>query len=459
MTEPFVSATVVAVVAASEGAAFAGCDFATIVPGFFIAAGETAVFFAAAAATPFGCSFRTDGEVAVALGASEVRVVVVFPGAVSDAFVAVVLTSSGFLAAAVVVPVDAVFAAIVLVAPAVRGTVLLVVVVVLVDLAVDAPSVVVVPLVSELFAATVLFAVVVVVVDVFEGTEALDTALEGREVTVRVVVVVDSLDELVFPAAAALAVVLDVTDLETAVLVTELALADFVALDEVVDATFVRAAAAVEDAAVVLEVAVLATSVVGFFAANVDLVDVALAGRSLTPFIVALVFAAVVAFLASAAGTGGLRAAPVVLLLPTREGAALLLAVLSLDAAEVGFVDTLDAGGFFAAGPVVDAFGLLGLLAVETAAAAAAAAATATVAAAATPVAETSLDAVSASVTLLSSTGFSSFSRFSATSTSGCSCGNGSCGWPTGSDTPIRSAKPCDACSSCSLLVSCWTGP
>lgn len=442
----------------SEGATFVGFDIA-VPDGFLIAAGEPADFFAVAvavAATPFGWTFRTEGEVAVVLGANEVRVaVVVLPGAVSDVFVAVALTSSGFLPAAVVLA-EAGFAPVVLVVvPVVRGTVLLVVVVARVDLD-DAPSVVVVPLVSELFAATVLFAVVVVVVDVFEGTEALDTALEGREVTVRVVVVVvvDSRDELVFPAAAALAVVLDVTDFETAVLVAELALADFVVLDAVVDATFVRAAATVDGAEAVFDVAVFAASVVvvGFFAANDDLVDVALTGRSLTPFIVALGFAAVGAFLASAA-TGGLRAAPVVLLLPTR-GAAPFEAVLSLDAAEAGFADTLDAGFFAAAAPVVGAFGLLGLLAAVTAAVAAAAA-TATVAAAATAVAETPLDAGSVSANFVSSIGFSSLCSFSATSTSGFSCGNGSCGSPAGSDTPIRSAKPCDACSSCSLLVSC----
>lgn len=57
-------------------------------------------------------------------------------------------------------------------------------------------------------AATVLFAVVVVVVLVFEGTDALDTALEGREVTVRVVVLL-AVDkrELGFGAAPALPVV------------------------------------------------------------------------------------------------------------------------------------------------------------------------------------------------------------------------------------------------------------
>lgn len=156
-TTPFVLAAAgaaAAVVAVPLGLVI-GAGF--LVPG----AGETALVVDFLAATPFCCTFRTEGEVApavAAFGASEVRVVVVvLPAAVEDdaVFEAVVLASSnGFLAAAVVLlllvlpakPLPAV--ALVLVAAPVRGTVLLVVVLVVL---VAAPSVAEVPFVSELW--------------------------------------------------------------------------------------------------------------------------------------------------------------------------------------------------------------------------------------------------------------------------------------------------------------------
>uniref|UniRef100_A0A182TPQ3 Uncharacterized protein n=1 Tax=Anopheles melas TaxID=34690 RepID=A0A182TPQ3_9DIPT len=216
-TTPFVLAAAgaaAAVVAVPLGLVI-GAGF--LVPG----AGETALVVDFLAATPFCCTFRTEGEVTpavAAFGASEVRVVVVvLPAAVEDdaVFDAVVLASSnGFLAAAVVL--------LLLVLPA-------------------KPLPVV--------------ALVLVAVPV-RGTDALDTALEGREVTVRVVVLL-AVDrrELGFGAALPVA---------------GLALAAFVVLDAVVavfvvlvaEAALVRAAAT-DDAVVLVAGAAFAASVDG----------------------------------------------------------------------------------------------------------------------------------------------------------------------------------------------------
>lgn len=298
-----VGVVLVFVLASSSSGFFA--DTATFfAPGF----GEVAVGFLA---TPFCCTFRTAGEVAVVFGASEVRVVVdgLVPLVAVVLVAAAGLVSSGFLAASVLAGfAAAVPVPVVLVTP-IRDAVLLVVVeLVFVDFV--TPSVVVVPLV--IFVATVrLAAVVVVALAGFEGTDEVEMALEGREVTVRVVVpVVDSrelgLAAVVVPVEAGLG---------AAVLVVELALAGFVVLDGPVAAAFVLAAATDEAAVVVLVVAVLAASVAGFFAASGAL-EVALAGRaSFTPLVVAAApvggFAVVVVVPGTflAAGTVGFRLA------------------------------------------------------------------------------------------------------------------------------------------------------
>lgn len=405
---PFVSAecaavVVVVVVAGASGVGSTTGDCGGLVPTatFFTPDdGETAVvvdFFA----TPFCCSFLTNGEVAVAFGASEVRVVVVVlaPTVLVEevVFVTVCLTSSVFLGAAVLVlDFEANPVPVGLVAAPVRGTVVLLVVEVLVFVVLVAPSVVVVPLVSVFFAATGFFAVVEVVVAVFEGTDVPDTALDGREVTVRVVVLVVDKREVVF--AAALVVVPAELGLDGAVLVVELALAALTVLDDVSEVAFGRVAAAADVEVVVgLLGAVFAPSVVGFFAAIVGLLDVALDGRvSFTPFVVGFGAAVVVGADFLATVTGGLRAATVVLLLLTRL--VVLFAAASLAPADDGFAVALDAVGFFAAEADAGAFGLVVLLVAVTAAATAAVAATA-VAAATAPATGSILTALASSAT------------------------------------------------------------
>lgn len=367
------------------------------------AVGEAAVFFA----TPFCCTFRTAGDVAVGLGASEVRLVVdgLLPPAVAAVFVAAGLTSSGFLAAsrvllgfAAVVPVVPVA----LVVP-IRDVALLLVVVELVVFAVFVtPSVVVVPLV--VFAATVLLTVLVVVaLGGLEGTEVVETELEGREVTVRVVVPVVDRREV---ALTGVVVPVDDAGLGAAVLVVELALAVFVVLGR---AAFVLAAVTDDEVVVVLVVvvAVFAASVADFFAASDGLLAVALAGRaSFTPLVeaaAAVGFAVPVvgAFLTAFVGGAALRLAAVAaVLLPTRGAAVVLLTTLSLAAVVVDFVPAPEGAVFLAVEAAAGAFGLAVLLATV----AATAAMVAPAAAATTPV------AANATVDLSFSAGRSRFS-------------------------------------------------